>query len=459
MIKFNNEDIRYLAVELPDSVKFYKYSADFKTELSELDRLLGGELPLCLRRRLEIERVTADGMRHDYKTDFSALLAKIRERYPACGESELREIIGMGQVDYIKRDVKYYFQNAAASNILNCHETYLRRLTRPDAEVRSESDRLNTENMEIMKKQGFRAFRFRVAEHLEAVDGFAREGERIRVHLPYPAPCQSQDASEIRLIRCSHKDFYISDSKQRTVCIDAPYRAGERFSVEFGYVNRARYTAPEPDRVYGVQPDFCTGELYPHIRFTPLIRELAREIAGDEKNPLLLARRVYDWVTNNVKYSYMREYLYLDNIPEFAILNRRGDCGVMALLFITLCRRLGIPARWESGSCVKPDSIGSHDWATFYVAPYGWLYADPSYGGGALRRGNTALWNHYFCNLDPFRLVANTEFQQSFDPPKAFMRTDPYDNQSGEAELESTGLGFGELRRRREVLEALELTE
>jgi transglutaminase-like putative cysteine protease len=106
---------------------------------------------------------------------------------------------------------------------------------------------------------------------------------------------------------------------------------------------------------------------------------------------------------------------------------------------------------------VQPDDIGSHDWATFYVAPYGWLYADPSFGGGALRRGNEQLWNHYFGNLDPFRMVANNDFQQSFDPPKRFMRQDPYDNQSGEAEFESVGLGKFELIKSRDVLFAEEI--
>ena len=68
-------------------------------------------------------------------------------------------------------------------------------------------------------------------------------------------------------------------------------------------------------------------------------------------------------------------------------MNGYGDCGTMGLAFITLCRALGIPAKWQSGSACYPDSIGSHDWAQFYIAPYGWLYCDPSYGEGAARAG------------------------------------------------------------------------
>jgi hypothetical protein len=54
-------------------------------------------------------------------------------------------------------------------------------------------------------------------------------------------------------------------------------------------------------------------------------------------------------------------------------------------------------------------------------------------------------------------MVANNDFQQSFDPPKRFMRQDPYDNQSGEAEFESVGLGKFELIKSRDVLFAEEI--
>lgn len=461
MIPFSNNDISYLAVELPDSVKYYKYAGDFRGELRELARLLDGELPDALAHRLVIEQVIAGGMCHDYNTDFDGLLSEIAACYPACDAEMLHRMLSQGHADYIIRDGRPYYQNSAAANLINCHQTELRRLT--DAAYRPENarDAQSLEQVRRMRQNGYSAWRFTVCEEIWVADGAQRPGEVIRVHLPYPAVCQSQPEDGIHFIDCSHPDYYISDGPQRTLCITTPYQPGERFSVTFSYINRAPYRnlasraefCPVPASAYSPTDNYL-GEQYPHIRFTPFIDALATEIAGNERDPLTLARRVYDWVTHNVKYSYMREYLFIDNIPEFAALNRRGDCGVMALLFITLCRRLGIPSKWESGSSVRPDSIGSHDWAMFYVEPYGWLYADPSFGGGALRRGCTELWEHYFGNLDPFRMVANNDFQQPFDPPKRFMRTDPYDNQSGEAEFESYGLGFGELKKSRRVLSA-----
>ena len=105
----------------------------------------------------------------------------------------------------------------------------------------------------------------------------------------------------------------------------------------------------------------------------------------------------------------------------------------MALTFITLCRIAGIPARWESGFAVAPGDAGCHDWARFYVAPKGWMYADCSYGASMARRGDEVLRRHYF-------------------PPMLGFRRDPYDNQSGEMEADGVGLYGDDTVTTKEVL-------
>ena len=66
--------------------------------------------------------------------------------------------------------------------------------------------------------------------------------------------------------------------------------------------------------------------------------------------------------------------------------------------------------------------------------PFGWIYADPSYGIGAVRAENEERRRFYFGNLDPYRMVANRAFQAPFTVEKKYWRTDPYDNQLGEIE-------------------------
>ena len=58
-----------------------------------------------------------------------------------------------------------------------------------------------------------------------------------------------------------------------------------------------------------------------------------------------------------------------------------------------------------------------------------------------------------FGHLDPFRMPANSEYQYDLYPPKQFIRQDPYDNQTGEAEFEDRGLYLDEYDLHLEVLE------
>ena len=54
--------------------------------------------------------------------------------------------------------------------------------------------------------------------------------------------------------------------------------------------------------------------------------------------------------------------------------------------------------------------------------------------------------------IGPERVITCTAFQREFDPPRRFLRIDPFDNQSGEIEYEDRGLGSRERRSRRENL-------
>lgn len=148
----------------------------------------------------------------------------------------------------------------------------------------------------------------------------------------------------------------------------------------------------------------------------------------------------------------MPAYFGLENIAENCARNFTGDCGVFALLFLTMCRCAGIPARWQSGLTAEPDFCGGHDWTIFFVHPYGWLHADPSYGIAAVRAGNEERRKFYFGNIDAYRMVANDTFQASFFIDKDHWRADPYDNQVGEMETADRGLRYHEYERSKEVL-------
>lgn len=435
------EHLPYLAVSLPEEVKMYHYAGDFSGELACIDRWLEREPFSALRRRLEIQRIFAEQLLDDYPLPETAFIEKLRMRYPSFNEASLMALIGQGNVDFILKNGVRHFQHQAVTNALNQHGD-LMALWEDPAHVAPDHSRSGLEHIEAMKERGGLAYRYEVEAWIKLEKHAERVGETLRLWFPYPVACKTQPAEEIRLIASSHP-ITVTGDVHRTAYMEVPCEADATYSVRFSFVQRATYkdlshhiptVIPAGE---GLSPEALaryTSEQYPHIRFTPTVRALAEEIRGGETDPLRLARRVYDWICTHVKYSYVRDYLIMDNIPEFVMVNGYGDCGTMALTFITLCRALGIPAKWQSGSSCRPDGIGSHDWCMFYVAPYGWLYCDPSYGVGAYKSGNTARREHYFGNLDPFRLVASDEFQQPLTPDKALCRMDPYDNQSGEGE-------------------------
>ena len=145
----------------------------------------------------------------------------------------------------------------------------------------------------------------------------------------------------------------------------------------------------------------------------------------------------------NTHYHYQPPYFVQENITDGCAHNRRGDCGIMASTFIVLCRLAGIPAQWQSGLVVRREMVGCHDWAAFYIAPQGWMYADCSAGASMARAGNEKMRLHYFGNLDTGRMVANRALCAPFDPPMCSFRADPCDNQVGEVEADGVGL-YGE---------------
>ena len=460
-------DLSYLSVGLPDEVKMYHFAGDFAGEIAAIDRWLTRPVPVpaCLRKRLEIQRIFATQLLNDYPLTRADVVQGIKTRYPAADESALDAFIASGNVDYILKNGEMRFQHQAISNIFKTHTHDLERMYNPDYKAPDPAVVTVPETIRIMQEKGSRAFRYEVEYWMKFEPHAEKPGQTLKIWFPYPVACESQPAEEIQLISSSHPVTLTGDV-HRTTYMEVPCEAGVTYSVKYSFVNRAKYRAIDLNRTSsppvgeGLSPEelaFYTGEQYPHIRFTPFIRELAAEIAGDEKDPLRLARRVYDYICERIRYSYVRDYLLIENIPEFVLMNGYGDCGTMGLAFITLCRALGIPAKWQSGSACYPDSIGSHDWAQFYVAPYGWLYCDPSYGEGAARSGNEIRRNHYFGNLDPFRLVASNEFQQPLTPDKKFCRMDPYDNQNVEAEYEDENVFFADQEHGRRVVFAEEI--
>ena len=256
-----------------------------------------------------------------------------------------------------------------------------------------------------------------------------QEAKNYRVWLPFAK--EELQVSNVKLLSTSQDTYHLSpnDSPQRTIYFEGK---SKKYFVEFEYVITEWINKIDPTKVEKSTLNEYLDEKLPHIQFTPYLKWLTKNIVQDESNPYLKAQKIYDWISKNINYSYVLPYALYDNISQYAAENLKGDCGVKALLFITMCRITKVPARWQSGWYANPHYVSPHDWALFHVKPYGWLPADLSFGGA--RKDNEDWRQFYFANLDGFRMVANSEFSEYISPKPKFFRNDPTDNQLGEAE-------------------------
>ena len=461
-----NETFRSLNVGLPEDILRRKLYGDLEGAVRLIDiRLARGDIPQGLRDCMTAQREMMLRTPPDYPYTRDQALARVREHIPDFSGEEFDQRVDDGKIGWIYQKGEPHYFARFFETLCKAEPAFALRANIQMHGVESvvsageEEGRLDR-CVRRMKERGSLSNRIRIRATLRLKDERFTPGMFLRAHLPLPAACEQQ--SEITIERIYPEGIVApEDAPQRTVCWEGRWQENPRFSLVYSYIHTASFhDLSRP----GTRPPLSGGELAPfleeeapHIVFTPYLRALAAQLTEGADGPLERTRRIFDFITLNMKYTFMPAYFGLENIAENCARSFTGDCGVFALLFITLCRCVGVPARWQSGLTAEPDFCGGHDWAQFYVPGHGWLYADPSYGTAAVRAGKEERRKFYFGNLDPYRMVANRQFQAPFTVGKAHWRADPYDNQVGELETADRGLTYEEFDRTKEILLCEEL--
>lgn len=107
----------------------------------------------------------------------------------------------------------------------------------------------------------------------------------------------------------------------------------------------------------------------------PMIRALARELAGDTLNAWKVARDINRWVYLNLAKEMVDTVTALDALHE-----RRGECQSHTYLFTALARAAKIPTRIVNGLVYSKEYEGFlyHAWPEVYVGE--WRALDPTFG-------------------------------------------------------------------------------
>jgi len=426
--------MKFMTVSLPEEILREEGAGNFSKAKNMIKQRLKDDLPAMMKERLRYELERIDRILKCYGISEEEARKKLFDSITEFSESEYRRLNEIGALDCILIEGKRVYETRFFENLIFLNPEYRKRI-KEDEDGKKAKEYLHKRLNELIS--GDRPKKYRVIAEIRLKPKI-EDGKEVRCWLPFPK--EEFPITSVKMLSCSHEEYRVSpnETPQRTIYMEDTSGEDLEFSVRFEYTIQEQITRVDPEKVLSSEKYEFLKENPPHIIFTPYIRELTSEIVGKEKNPYLKAKRIYDWITMNVRYSYMHPYSLYENIPQFCASNLRGDCGVQALLFITMCRIAGVPARWQSGWYANPIRPGPHDWAVFYVHPYGWLPADLSFGGA--RRDIQEYREFYFGNLDAFRMIANSQYMGEILPRKKYWRSDPYDNQIGELETESENI-------------------
>ncbi|UCF64520.1 MAG: transglutaminase domain-containing protein [bacterium] len=401
----------------------------------------------------EIERMRR--IEKDFNQPESAVLEYVSKYIPDIDSSDLKRWEEQKYLEFMIIDGDKRYFRYAARNLFRL-DPQCKDIWSEYYKDRTDTDRFNLDKHieDVIKiavqqnKKFVKPVKIRVQYQISVDENIVPRGELIRCWIPFPREIPGRQ-EEINILRSDPPSYQVAgneDCVQRTIYLERPSAGPDQteFSVNYEFTSYGSYVPIVPDSVIPAIPSAelvpYLVEEYPHIVFTPELKEISHKIVGNEKNPYLIARRLFEWIDLNIPWASAREYSTIRNISQYAIQNMHGDCGIKALLFITLLRLNGIPARWQSGWEFQPPDHNMHDWGMVYFEPYGWMAMDVDYG---LRQSeNEQLKWFYLTGMDSYRLIYNDAFSQKLCPPKTHFRSETIDSQRGELEWKGGNLYF-----------------
>ena len=143
-----------------------------------------------------------------------------------------------------------------------------------------------------------------------------------------------------------------------------------------------------------------------HVPIDGAVRQNAERAIGRVKDPLAMSKAIYDWVVDNSEFDSNGKGVGRGDVAALLDAGRPffGRSADISLLFVALCRSVGIPARpvfgLRMGTSRLFGSLGilgelneaQHCRAEFYIPGYGWIGVDPADVRKAIREEN--LDNH-----------------------------------------------------------------
>ena len=410
-------------------------------------------------------------LHHRLLTDFSKTRDQVKEyirKYiPDVTDRQMDEWEKTGELECRVIDGEKRYFNNAAPNLFRINKACAALKAKRDTPGRDGDQKVRSDNTRAIMKQASRAkgrlgdpTHFRIRYTVTVKPDVVPAGETVRCWLPMPRTDVMRQQN-VKLLSTSQPEYQRSPMTyaHSTVYMEKKAEAGKPtvFSEEFEFdaygawfdldtANVKAYDTTTP--LYKTY----TSERDQHIVFTPQIRALAERLTAGATTPLAKARRIFKWIDENFPWASAREYSTIENIPEYVLANNHGDCGQVTLLFLTLCRSIGIPGHFQSGFMLHPGDENLHDWGEIYIQDLGWVPVDMSFGIPAYAKNEKETF-FFLGGIDSFRMVVNNDFGCPLYPAKQYPRSETVDFQRGEVEWAGGNLYFDKWKWNLEVLE------
>jgi transglutaminase-like putative cysteine protease len=393
-------------------------------------------------------------IKRDFSQTEEELTGYLKEYYPDLTDAMMREWEEKNYIEMRMIDGERMYFNSAGRNFfrINRDENKVR-IARDGNQSNALTDFCEMNAPEVIqdvKKSGknyVQQKNIKMNYKLVVDANVVPENEIIRCWLPYPR-INEQRLPEIEFIT-ANGDYIMADKNQlqRTIYMEKPAVKDKEtvFEYSFRVKTAAQWFDINPDDIkeYNMESELYktnTAERPPHIVFSENLKNLTDSIVGDEQNPFKIVRKIYTWIDMNIPWASALEYGIMENIPAYVLENQHGDCGMQTLLFMTMARYKGIPAKWQSGWMLHPGDVNLHDWAEVYYEGIGWVPVDQSFS--MINSEDDEVRYFYANGIDAYRLIVNDDYARDLYPAKIYPRSEPNDFQRGEVEWKGGNLYF-----------------
>ncbi len=438
--------------EIDNEIELGNYN---KAKSMILDKIFNQKITDIEKYNLKMQSDILDRRIIDFNRDETYIKNALSKYYPKLTDRQLSQWETSGELEMLIIDgKKKYFRNAVPN---------LFRINKEANKIKIQIDGVKKDSLnqflqkylpiviDEIKSDGHliaHPQKFELTYTLTVKPNVIPEGGIIRAWLPYPRS-DIKRQNNVQFKSASESTYVISPDKNvhKSIYFEKISKKDEPtiFEYQVSYTGYNQWYNIENLKIKpyiknSVLYKTYTSEREKHVLFTPEIENLSKEILGSKKDPRKIVRLFYEWIGENIPWASALEYSTIPNIPSYSIKNMKGDCGIKALLFITLCRYNGIPAKWQSGWMLHPGNKNLHDWCEVYFEGIGWIPIDTSFNNQDINEKSAREF--FLSGIDAYHMIVNEDFSREFFPAKIYPRSETVDFQRGEVEWKGGNLYF-----------------